>query len=318
MLAMIIPTSLLAGLLLIVFLMMLNLTVSVGTINGLIFYVNIVRAQHAIFFTLDTSTSFLSKFIALLNLDQGVESCLYNGLDSYVETWLQFCFPMYMWLLITVIIVCSHYSTRVSKLCGKNAVQVLVTLLLLSYTKLLRLVIDVFSFTTISFPDGYTKAVWLYDGNIDFLKGKHIPLFITTLLLLILLSIPYTLSLVSIQCLLKISHYHIMFWVQRLKPFFDAYTGPYKVNHRYWTGLLLLVRIILLVVFSVNRSNDPTVSLLCITVFSFTLLAWLYFTGGLYESRLNNCLELFFVLNLGLTSTAILSDLVQTRNTPLQ
>ena len=261
-----IPSSIVAGLLLIAFLMFLNLTVSRGTINGLIFYANIIQAQHTTFFS---SNSFLSTFIALLNLDQGIESCLYSGLDSYIETWLQFCFPLYIWLLATAIIVLSHYSTHISKLSGKNSVQVLATLFLLTYTKLLRLVINVVSFTTLTYPDGYTKAVWLYDGNIEFFKGKHIPLFIATILLVIFVSLPYTLSLVSIQWLLKISHYRIMFWVQKLKPFFDAYTGPYKVQHRYWTGLLLLVRIILLVIFSLNRSNDLTINLLCIFFLCF-------------------------------------------------
>ena len=299
----IIPSFIVAGLALIIFLMVLNLTVSVGTINGLIFYANIIQAQHTTFFN---SNSFLSTFISLLNLDGGIETCLYNGFDSYVETWLQFCFPLYIWLLATTIIVLSHYSTRISRLSGENSVQVLATLFLLTYTKLLRLVIEVVSYTTLTYPDGYTKSVWLYDGNIDFLKGRHIPLFIATLLLVVLISLPYTLSLVSIQWLLKISNYCIMFWVQKLKPFFDAYTGPYKIQHRYWTGLLLLVRIVLLVIFSLNRTNDLTINLLCITVFSFILLAWLYFTRWIYESFLNNCLEVVFLLNLGLTATAFL------------
>ena len=316
MLLVIIPSGLLAGWFLIIFLMVLNLTVSVGTINGLMFYANIIRAQQSIFFTKDTSNSFLSKFIALLNLDQGIESCLYNGFDSYAETWLQFCFPLYIWLLVTTIIVSSHYSTRISKLSGRNSVQVLATLLLLSYTKVLRLIIDVISFTTISYPDGYTKEVWLYDGNVDFLRGKHIPLFLSTLLLLVLLSFPYTLSLISIQWLLKISHFRVMFWVRRLKPLFDAYTGPFKANHRYWTGLLLIVRIMLLTIFSLNRSNDPAVNLLCIIVFLVILLAWLYVSGWIYESMLNNFLELTFLLNLTLTSAAALFELSNQKHSP--
>ena len=85
---------------------------------------------------------------------------------------------------MAAIIVVSHYSTCISKLCGKNIVQVLATLFLLSYTKLLRLVIDVVTFTRIKYPNGYVKAVWLYDGNIDYLKGKHVPLFIATFCLL--------------------------------------------------------------------------------------------------------------------------------------
>ena len=295
-----------SGLLLVIFLMLLNLTVSVGTINGLIFYANIVQIQRANFFTPKSSNSFLSLFISWLNFDQGIESCFYNGFNTYIETWSQFCFPLYIWLLVAIIIISSHYSTRISKLTGKNAVQVLATLFLFSYTKLLRLSVDVFSYTKLTYPDGYVRLVWLYDANIDFLKGKHIPLFITTLLFLVFLSVPYTFSLVSIQWLLKISHYRTMFWVQKLKPLFDAYTGPYKANHRYWTGLLLLVRIILLIIFSFV--NQGTISLLIVAVFTMVLQTWLCLAKWVYEDFINNLLEMTFLFNLALTAAAILFE----------
>ena len=302
----VIPAVLVAGILLILFLMGLDLTVSTGTINGLILYANIIEAQHAIFFTPYSSSSFLRKFIAWLNLDLGVEMCFSNNLDAYTKTWLQFLFPLYMWLLVAAIILSSHFSTLASRLSGNNAVQVLAALFLLSYTKLLRLVITVFSYTELNYPDGYKRLVWLYDGNIDYLRGKHILLFIGTLLALTFLSIPYTLSLVSIQWLFKLSHYRALFWVNKLKPLFDAYTGPYKSSHRYWTGLLLLVRIILLFSFSVNRNNNPTTNLFIIMLFSTFLIAWLYFTRWVYKKFLNNCLEIFFLGNLSITSTAML------------
>ena len=91
-----------------------------------------------------------------------------------------------------------------------------------------------------------------------------------------------------------------------MKPLFDAYTGPFKPNHRYWTGLLLTIRIILLVIFALNQDSGSNVNLICIAVFSFILLAWVYLTGWIYESLLNNCLEFVFLLNLGLTSSATL------------
>ena len=65
------------------------------------------------------------------------------------------------------------------------------TLFLVSYAKMLRITITVFSSTTVVYPDGHQRRVWLYDGNVDYLKGKHIPLFIAALILLIFLSIPY-------------------------------------------------------------------------------------------------------------------------------
>ena len=126
-----------SGFVLVACLMLLNLTVSVGTINGLTFYANIIRAQHTTFFAPDISTSFLSMFIAWLNLDVGAEMCLYDGLDSYVITWLQYIYPLYIWLIAVIIITLSHFSSRISKLCGKNAVQVLATLFLISYARLL-------------------------------------------------------------------------------------------------------------------------------------------------------------------------------------
>ena len=305
-----------SGLVLVMCLMLLNLTVSVGTINGLMFYANIIRAQHTTFFTPDISNKFLSTFIAWINLDNGIEMCLYDGLDSYAITWLQYAYPLYIWLIAAIIIILSHFSSRISKLCGKNAVQVLATLFLISYARLLRVMIEVFSFTWISYPDGYKKAVWLVDGNYEFFKGKLIPLVIVTIIFM-LLTLPYTFTLLTIQFLHKISHYHIMFWVRRLKPFFDAYTGPYKSPHRYWTGLLLVARLILLITFSVNQSNKLSINLLAIITVSFVLLGWLSSANWVYTSPLNNFLEIIFLGNLGLMSAAVLFNISNNKSSPV-
>ena len=171
-----IPVFIAAGIVLVAFLMLFNLTVSVGTINGLIFYANIVRVNQAIFFPHGTSNKFLSIFIAWLNLDLGIETCFYSGLNVYAKTWLQFLFPVYIWIIVVLIIVSSHYSTTAAKLSGRNAVQVLATLFPLSYAKLLRITITAFSFTLLEYPDGSVKRIWLYDGNVDYLKDKHIAL----------------------------------------------------------------------------------------------------------------------------------------------
>ena len=85
--------STLAGLLLIIFLMTLNLTVSTGTISGLLFYANVIKASHSAIFPSEMNTSFLNIFIAWLNLDIGIEMCFYDSLDAYAKTWLQFAFP---------------------------------------------------------------------------------------------------------------------------------------------------------------------------------------------------------------------------------
>ena len=298
----ILPLFILAGIGLVALLVTLDLTVSIGTINGLIFYAHIVRANHASFFPPQMTNTFLSWFIAWLNLDLGIEMCFFDGLDAYTKTWLQFIFPIYIWMLVIVIIVSSHYYTFAARLSGSNAVQVLATLFLMSYAKLLRITITVLSSTTLVYPDGHQKRVWLYDGNVDYIKGKHIPLFIAALMLLTFLSIPYTLVLFCIQWTRLLPSYRILFWVRKFMPLFDAYTGVYRRQHGYWTGLLLLVRVGLFLVFAVNVLGNPSVNLLAVASTTFCLITYLAIFERVYRQRYLSFIENSFLLNLGVVS----------------
>ena len=77
--------AVIAGILLVTVLLALNMTVSVGLINGFIFYANIVSAGSAIFFP-SSEPSFPSVFVAWLNLDIGIDVCFIDGLDAYTKT----------------------------------------------------------------------------------------------------------------------------------------------------------------------------------------------------------------------------------------
>ena len=297
-----------AGLLLVIFLTACNLTVSEGTINGLIFYANIVQMNWANYFPTPQPhfpnglTRVLSVFVAWVNLDLGIETCFYDGMDAYAKTWLQFVFPIYLWVIAGIIVLLSRKYTVIARATGKHAVQVLATLILLSFAKLLRTVIAALSYAILHCSTGsgaeHTERVWLSDGSIGYLQGKHIPLFIATVLVFSMLSLPYTLILVFIQCLQKSR----MSWIWRLKPLFDAYTAPYKDNYRFWTGHLLLVRIILL---AANLVNDRTVNLLItIAACSHIIMLSVLALRGVYKKWTFDILETSFVLNLGVLSAA--------------
>ena len=300
-----IPLFALSGIILVFLLTVMNLTVSTGTVNGVIFYANIVRANQAVFFPHihNTAVKIMSVIIAWLNLDLGIDACFYNGLDAYAKTWLQLVFPVYVWLMMIVIIISSHYFTWAARLSGRNAVPVLATLFLLSYAKLLRFIIATFSFTTLTtYQSGNTSVdyVWLYDGNVEFLKGKHIFLFSVAVIILVTLSGPYTLVLLVVQHLQRKSQHKMLLWLRKLKPLFDAYTGPHKDKHRYWTGLLLLVRVGLFLFFSIIQSvvNEPSLGLLAIIFTTLSLLALHGMVGGVYKLVSSNFLEYFFLVNL--------------------
>ena len=187
----------------------------------------------------------LTIFMAWINLDLGIElllqwhRCICNGLAAVCISTLH----------LDNYDICHCSQPKIPHCCktiiGKNAVKVLATLFLLSYTKILRTIITVFSFTDITYPDNSKRYVWLYDGNVDYLRGKHIYLFAKTIVFLFVVVLLYTLVLVFVQSLQAKSEWKILSWVNKLKPLFDAYTGPYCDKYYFWTGFLLLIRSIL-------------------------------------------------------------------------
>ena len=294
--ALVIPFAV-AGIALVAFVIALNLTVSVGTINGLIFYANVVKICEPIFFP-SGSVPFLSQFISWLNLDLGINTCFYHNMDSCSKMWLQFIFPAYVWFLLILIIILSRYSSKMVRLVGRQAIPVLATMILLSYTKLIRAVFQALYFTNIR-CNGNTFLRWTIDANIQYVGGCHIPLFLFSLVVLILLIVPYTFYLLTIPLFEgPLSKY--MFCCQKLstymKPFCDAYGGPYKDKCRFWTGFLLLVRVIIALVVSLD--TDDNVSLDVLTSLLIVIIIMYLLFEGVYRQFPLLCLEEFFILNL--------------------
>ena len=288
-----------AGIILVVLLFALNLTVSVGSINGLLFYVNLVKLNESVFFS-QGNIPVISQFISWCNLDMGFEYCFVDGLDGYVKTWLQFVFPVYVWVLVIVIIFACRYSVRLSRLCGHNAVPVLATLILMSYTKLSRTVTNALMMNTVQCGE-YKWNVWNVDGNVRYLSVKHTILFIVSLLFLVT-GLVYTGLVFSSQWLQRYSGkcckstrdpvVHC-----RLKPLIDAYTSPFKDKYRFWTGLCLIVRLILTVVFSFTTTPQSKLNnyIILLTVGAIIVMI---LGGRVYKDKRLTVLESFSFINL--------------------
>ena len=291
----------LAGIALVAFIIALNLTVSVGTINGLIFYANVVKIYEPIFFP-NGPVKLLSQFISWLNLDLGIETCFFDGMDSCSKTWLQFVFPGYVWFLLILIIILSQYSSKVVRLVGSHAVPVLATMILLSYTKLIRTVFQALYFINIQCNGNNNVPLlrWYIDANVQYFRGYcHLPLFLFSLAVLILLIVPYTFYLLTIPLLegplSKYMHCCQKLW-RYMKPFFDAYGGPYRDKCRFWTGFLLLVRVVLALVVSLDI--EATISLDVLTSLLFVIISMYFLLKGIYRHLPLACLEMSFFLNL--------------------
>lgn len=303
------------GLLIVMFITVLDITVSHGAINGLIFYSNIVHVLSTQVFPDSVDHKpVLFQFISWLNFSLGIQTCFYNSMDTYSKAWLQWCFPLYLILLVFVIVLGARHSTLIMRLAGRNSTNVLATLLLLSFSKIILNIVSVFVFTPLYYHPSETlwKYVWSLDGNIEYGSTEHLLLIIVGVCALIL-TVPYITLLLFAQLIRHINH-RFCNWISHLKPFIDAYTGIYKDNCVFWTGHLLLVRGLICVVATIGVVHNHGIILgivvgACIHI--LTLSVWLF--RGVYKHWALDILESSFILNT--CFLAIATALVKRGNT---
>ena len=310
-LALIIPFAIF-GIVLVILIVALNLTVTVGTINGLLFFANIIKIYQPLIPRFNEFIV-LSQFISWINMDFGIETCFYNGMESCGKTGLQFVFTVYLWALILLIIFLSQQSMKLARLMDKNAVPVLCTLLLLSYTKLLRTIFSILTFDRIyqmnNTDTDILKYVWSVDGTIEYARGCHLVLFIIALLVLTFLVLPYTMLLLLFPlwelCRSK-STIGTTYYI-KLKPFFDAYAGPYTDSFRFWPGMLLVARILLAAVVATKAQNeeDTGVAPLGLLVAVVVLLLTALRLKVVYKSPKLNVLDEFHLFCLVIVAISI-------------
>ena len=287
------------GVLLVSAILFLNLTVIVGTLNGLIFYANMVASNKTTYSPLSKS-SFFSVFIAWFNLELGLDTCFYNGLDTHSKVWLQFAFPAYLIAILFTVIILSTYSSKFAKLISKrNPIATLATLVLLSYVKFLRNIIEVFSVAVLKYTNGSHQIRWLPDANIAYLQGRHIPLFLMATITVVI-GLAYTILLLTWQWLLKAPNYKLLRWIRntRLNLFMEANVTAYNSKHRYWTGLLLLIRVAYYLLIAYNTSNEVNASLLAMGLMATCLLFLKAYRGKVYKKKMIDHLDTFTYFNL--------------------
>ena len=183
-------------------------------------------------------------------------------------------------------------------------VPVLATIALIAYPKIIRNSLRVWQcHKHLKSTDNSSISVWQSDGTITCFTGQHLPLFIFSILLFAA-ALLYTLCLFFIQCLQRGTGCFALKWINKLRPFFDASSGPCRDHHRFWPGFLLFARLALFAVI-------PTMSLkqlfwligLCVLVFFLAFIS----PKGVYRKWQLNLLEFWFIFNLALTCILILS-----------
>jgi predicted outer membrane repeat protein len=293
-----------AGIMLVFLLLWLNLTIAVGTLNSIIFYANIINANRITYFG-QSRFFLLPSFLSWLNLDIGLNVCFFERMDIYAKTWIQVAFPAYMIFLVIMIILLSRLSSRFSNLIGKrNPVATLATLILLSYTKLLQTVITTFSFVKIKYPNGTTDLLWLPNANMAYADHKlKLTILIILAVVILIFGMLYTVLIFSWQWLLHCPRSKLFKWTrnQKLHSFINTYHTPNTARHRYWTGMLLVVRVIIYLVAAFSSSSELPITVLSTVVLMCSLLLYkTVWTFRVYRNWILNTMESFIYFNIAL------------------
>ena len=298
-----------SGVLLVVFIMALNLTITEGTLNGILVYSMVIQSQGFFPENLSGFGKVCWIFVSWINLELGIEACFYKNMNAYQQVWISFILIFYFISIQIIIIYLNRRFLFFTRLFGRNVIKTLATVFILVYSNIVSTSLRVIHFAAlyVSDPNKAPRSilVWYYDGNIPYLGPKHAPLFVMALVFYIS-ALFFVFSLLLIQWLQKRSSFWYLRWVVRLRPFYEAYTGPCHDNYRFWPGFLILTRTGLYAVNNFYVAHTGSVAhikmfvtaAICIVVMSMACI----FPHGVYKKWLLNVLEFSFLLNICITS----------------
>ena len=289
----------LGGIVYVLVLFSLRLTIDLGTLGGFILWLNIIwpYAIPSYDVALKHETmQFIVYLLTSIKYQWNIPVCITSDLNELGKIGILYFFPIYFWLIVAVIVLLSQCSTRIANLIVGSSVQVLVTLMYISYSDLLSISLLVLTPSNIHYNSTNSSGellVWFRDGSVLYGQSPfHIVLLCVSIAVLSLFIVPFTLvGLFGVKMLRS------RFISKYFRPFIDAIHGPYKDNLRYWFGLRLIVLSLVYIVNAVLQGSNMTLQLVLslIILGSFTLAEGVFLP---FKSRILNILDLWFMVLL--------------------
>ena len=244
------------GPLIVYLLFKLNLTLTAGTLNGVIFFANAANCGVIDLIFLDPNSRLLYVFgqiafvfLSTLNLNLGFPLCFYNGMNELWKSGLSLLFPVYLLTIVVFLILISRYSTWLSNKTSHSSVQVLITIVHLSFSKLLLALFNVFASAEV-YTAKEPYRVWYWDGNKRYMQKEHGILVGVSLAVIFPVLLPYLFILMFAKPLRRFSIY------QYIRPVLEAIYGPYKNRKQHWFVLRLFLLMYMYSVYIACRSFD--------------------------------------------------------------
>ena len=197
------------------------------------------------------------------------------------------------------------------KLAKNSVVHGISTFLILSYTQYTATSFLVLNATPLYGEGGIRlESVVYLQGNVEYFGVDHLPYAIPAVLVLVFLSLPPPLLLISYPLLWKIkaklrrnveTENDTTVWpIRKLLPLIDSFQGVFKDNFRMFAGLLFLWKVILSSIFTLTTNLTEfflltEIALLCI----FTL----HTLVKPYKKQLHNIVDGLMLANMAVINS---------------
>jgi hypothetical protein len=286
------------GLLLIFLLLCTHVTFTSGILGGIVFYSNIISVFSQRLFSASFNTDNpinnpnsnpIYILLSFISLNLGFEMCFYDGMNRLAVAGLQLVFPVYLFCIALTVIAVAHNFPKIPLPKSNILVEVLVTVVLLSYTAVLEAVTQMLGFVDVS----KTMTVWLQDPNVVYGNGVHLFYVILATVIIIVFILPFPTVIILPNVFSRFKYFN------KFQPFLYSLQVPFKLRWHRWEGIRILIRIMVLILANLTYVlyNDGTIA----DVFSIALLIVVITCQAYiqpYENAWLNVLDLFYVVNL--------------------
>ena len=257
-----------ASVMIVTVMFLLNVSLRTGTINGFSLYSNIL-----ILLTRYETLKPLSVIASFMNLEFNIGTCLIHTFNGFENQWtfFQLTFPLLCLLgtelLLILFFLCFHACCRkclsFSTLIKETAIPVLGVTILLTFTNILRSIIDVLSHTSTYSSTEVSNVTfrWIQVPHFLYFQGVHLAVGIVSIVLILFYILPFIFVVLTADCLrMFVKHKFIL----------DAFRGPFHGLLGFWFGIRVIFRIIVTLVG--HFANDVTLA-----IFVFISLSFLVF-----------------------------------------
>ena len=246
-----------AGPLFIYLLFALKLTLTTGTLNGIIFFVQAIGIIYFKFSSsLHVATSMYSlpyAFLLMLNLNLGFPLCFYNGMTELWKAGLSLLFPLYLLTIVVVLIIISRFSLRIANRIADSSIQVLVTVVHLSFTSMFTAISNIVTSINIYTNDTSNPIlkVWYGDGTVEYGRDNHLILMILIIVVVIPVLLSYFTIIAAGRPLMRVHKFR-----EYIRPVYEAIHAPYEHNKEIFFTTRLLLLVFIYILYVMYRTKD--------------------------------------------------------------